>query len=386
LQYDQWNRPTQVSTPEGHVVQYRYNGNGQLYERTENGITTRYYYDGDHLIAEAEVTNGAITLKARYLYGREGLIARISADPQEQIQYGGIAYYEKNGHGDIVGLRDPEGNPLNTYAYDIWGNVLAEGTQETIPNPFLYSGEYWDKTTELQYLRARWYDPSVGRFISEDTVEGQIDNPLSLNLYTYVQNNPLRYKDPTGHFMEDVFAADVGGGGCDCGLYYPENPPEWDFGEAVGNAILELSGFNDFVTLAGSDASFGARGWAAFNLFGGRVLKYAGHGLENGINLVFFKHGDEITEGNSNIKNLYNSIKEAPKYPNGFTAVKNGTKKVNIKNKDILNALREIEPGDWKKVYKDGYDANGRKISIHYFLSPSGKVFDVKVKSDWSNK
>ncbi|WP_289356055.1 RHS repeat-associated core domain-containing protein [Paenibacillus sp. S-12] len=60
--------------------------------------------------------------------------------------------------------------------------------EERVPNIFRYSGEYWDAATNLQYLRARWYDPSVGRFINEDTYEGELGNPLTLNLYTYVQN------------------------------------------------------------------------------------------------------------------------------------------------------------------------------------------------------
>lgn len=58
-------------------------------------------------------------------------------------------------------------------------------------NSFRYSGELWDHTTELQYLRARWYDPSEGRFISEDTYEGKMTSLLSQNLYTYVHNNPV---------------------------------------------------------------------------------------------------------------------------------------------------------------------------------------------------
>ncbi|MFD2672954.1 RHS repeat-associated core domain-containing protein [Marinicrinis sediminis] len=66
-------------------------------------------------------------------------------------------------------------------------------------NPYRYSSEPWDKTTHLQYLRARWYVTSMGRFISEDSYEGEITNPLSLNLYTYVSNNSLRYTDPSGH-------------------------------------------------------------------------------------------------------------------------------------------------------------------------------------------
>ena len=93
--------------------------------------------------------------------------------------------------------------------------------EERVPNIFRYSGEYWDATTNLQYLRARWYDPSIGRFINEDTYGGDIKNPLSLNLYTYVENNPLQYIDPTGNSkcaftetaMECVGNGKGGGGG-----------------------------------------------------------------------------------------------------------------------------------------------------------------------------
>lgn len=87
----------------------------------------------------------------------------------------------------------------------------------------------------------------------------------------------------------------------------------------------------------------------------------------------------------SELTHTYNSIKDAPKYPNGFQGVQNGTRKVNINNGEALDELRKIESGQWKKVYKDGYDAYGNEISIHYFESKSGKVFDVKVTTGWSN-
>ncbi|WP_157272881.1 RHS repeat-associated core domain-containing protein, partial [Paenibacillus daejeonensis] len=78
----------------------------------------------------------------------------------------------------------------------IWGNPLT--VEEQVDNPFGYSGEYWDATTELQYLRTRWYDPGLGRFIQEDSFEGFMNRPSSLNAYTYVENNPLRFTDPMG--------------------------------------------------------------------------------------------------------------------------------------------------------------------------------------------
>lgn len=107
------------------------------------------------------------------------------------------------------------GEVLNNYTYDIWGNTLTKN--ETVPNLFRYSGEYWDERSKLQYLRARWYDPSAGRFINEDTYEGELENPLSQNLYTYVHNNPLIYVDPTGHYCVSADQKYSHSGGCDGG-------------------------------------------------------------------------------------------------------------------------------------------------------------------------
>ena len=191
--YDSRNRLTQVTTEDGKAVSYRYNGDNLMMERAENGVTTRYYYDDRaKIVAEGKVEgNGSITITASYVHDDYGkILAR-------QVPGQGMQYYVSNGHGDITEIRDAQGNVLNRYAYDIWGNPLVQ--EERVPNIFRYSGEYWDATTNLQYLRARWYDPSVGRFINEDTYEGEIKNPLSLNLYTYVSNNPLKYVDPSGH-------------------------------------------------------------------------------------------------------------------------------------------------------------------------------------------
>lgn len=188
--FDKRDRLTNVALTSGGNVSYKYNGDGLLWERTENGQTTRYYWDGDQVIAEANVVGGVATLKARYIRG-QGLVAR--EDGQ------GKAYYLQNGHGDVVNLMDSTGmTKLNSYNYDIFGNIVSQ--QENLPQPFKYSGEMMDDKVGLQYLRARWYDPSMGRFVGEDSYEGQIDNPLSQNRFTYVSNNPLVFVDPSGHW------------------------------------------------------------------------------------------------------------------------------------------------------------------------------------------
>ncbi|KAA2301493.1 hypothetical protein FY526_24740, partial [Clostridioides difficile] len=103
----------------GIQVDYTYNGDNLLVERVENGVTTRYYYD-DHaqIIAEAEVKSGTPVLKASYIRGAK----------LEAIQYGdgSKAYVQVNGHGDITELRDVNGELLNRYDYDIWGNTLSK--------------------------------------------------------------------------------------------------------------------------------------------------------------------------------------------------------------------------------------------------------------------
>ncbi|MDE5983779.1 MAG: RHS repeat-associated core domain-containing protein [Eubacterium sp.] len=84
-----------------------------------------------------------------------------------------------------------------TYRYDAYGNTTK--SNNTLNNPYQYNAEYTDSSTGLQYLRARYYDSSQGRFTAKDTYLGTIPNPLSRNLYTYVENNPLNYIDPSGH-------------------------------------------------------------------------------------------------------------------------------------------------------------------------------------------
>ena len=97
------------------------------------------------------------------------------------------------------------------------------------------------------------------------------------------------------------------------------------------------------------------------------------------------KH-EEAEPEQTALQQIFPSIKDAPKYPKGFRAVRNGTRKLRIENKQLLEKLREIEASEWRKVYGDGLDGNGRTISLHYFQSASGKVFDIKVKLGWSNK
>jgi len=80
----------------------------------------------------------------------------------------------------------------NRYGYDAFGNT--EYAEETVRNRFRYTGQQYDSVTGQYYLRARYYNPVIGRFLQEDTYYGD-----GLNLYAYCRNNPVRYYDPSGH-------------------------------------------------------------------------------------------------------------------------------------------------------------------------------------------
>ncbi|MFC5402393.1 S8 family serine peptidase [Cohnella soli] len=190
--YDLWDQLTSA-TVDGVTTTYMYDPDGLLYERSSKGSKTRYYYFKSQLIAKGNVaSNGSASLTARYIYG--------NSLAMQMDDEGNKLYYLTNAHGDVVELRKSDGGFENHYSYDLWGNVTGvANSNETVDNQFMYAGEFWDDATGLQYLRARWYDPSIGRFINKDTYEGQVDNPLTLNLYTYVQNNPLIHSDPSGH-------------------------------------------------------------------------------------------------------------------------------------------------------------------------------------------
>ena len=95
---------------------------------------------------------------------------------------------------------DASGKVLNSYQYDAFGNTMSYA--ETVANRFRYAGEQFDTITGQYYLRARYYDPQVGRFTQEDTYRGD-----GLNLYAYVANNPVKYVDPSGHCKDEIIAA-----------------------------------------------------------------------------------------------------------------------------------------------------------------------------------
>ena len=172
------------------------------------GSETRFIWDGANIVAELD-GNNAVT--ARYIRGLNLLLS----------DSGGVQkFYLYNGHGDVVQLAGSNGAILWRYDYDAFGNEREIAGQDASldGNPFRYCGEYFDKSSGTYYMRARYYQPSIGRFLTADAhwhpgnmiygdkeyEEDETRTPdifaimQSNNLYVYCINSPVRYIDPSG--------------------------------------------------------------------------------------------------------------------------------------------------------------------------------------------
>jgi RHS repeat-associated protein len=185
--YDFENHLT--STNDGITVVY--DGDGNRVSKTVNGLTTKYLVDTNNLTGYAQVVEelqNNLVLK-QYTYG---------LDLISQRQSGGVSFYNYDGHGSVRGLSNNFGNVTDTYTYDAFG-TLIERTGST-DNSYLYAGEQFDADLGFYYNRARYLNVSTGRFISQDSYEGNSSEPKSLHKYTYAENDAENNSDPSGNF------------------------------------------------------------------------------------------------------------------------------------------------------------------------------------------
>jgi RHS repeat-associated protein len=193
--YDAANRLTQVVSGTT-TVQFTYDGDGNRASKAVNGTTTSYLYDVNLPLPQllVETPGGQSTL---YLYGA-GLIACIAPDSTP-------TYYHYDGLGSVRLLSNASGQSVATYAYDAFGALRSATGNAT--NPFRFTGEQTDGETSLVYLRTRYYDPTLGRFITRDWFAGFAESPQSHNRYIYCQNNPVNLTDPSGEVAIVPFLA-----------------------------------------------------------------------------------------------------------------------------------------------------------------------------------
>jgi RHS repeat-associated protein len=178
------NQLTSVTLPgSGGTVSFRYDPFGRRIQKSSALGTTNFLYDGPNLMEEVDQSGNVL---ARYS-GGPWIDETLS-----QLQSAASSYYEQDGLGSVTSLSNAAGALANTYTYDAFGTLTA--STGTLTNPFQFTGREFDAETGLRYYRFRYFDPTIGRFISEDPIgfDGGI------NFYQYVQNNPSLLIDPFG--------------------------------------------------------------------------------------------------------------------------------------------------------------------------------------------
>jgi RHS repeat-associated protein len=176
--YDGFNRMVR-SNVNGEVAEYTYRADGLRNSKETAVGKTTHLWDCSNIVADMD---GSV-IASRYMRGI-GLILSDEGTATAQ------KFYLYNGHGDVVQLTSSGGVILWEYDYDAFGVERNPDPADT--NPWRYCGEYFDKETGSIYLRARYYNPVLGRFRTEDPIRD------GLNWYVYAGDNPLFYLDPFG--------------------------------------------------------------------------------------------------------------------------------------------------------------------------------------------
>ena len=178
--YDAFNRNTKVETFNGNIQINRYDAEGLRHEMEENGKLVTFIYRGDEVIAEESQED-------RIRYIRTSVL--LASDAESARTY---YHYASDEMSSVTHVVDSENEEiLNHYEYDAWGNLTV--CEEKVQNRFKFNSQQYDPISQQYYLRARYYNPVIGRFTQEDSY-----NVDGLNLYAYCRNNPVSYVDPSG--------------------------------------------------------------------------------------------------------------------------------------------------------------------------------------------
>ncbi len=182
--WDFENRLTSVILPgSSGTVSFKSDPFGRRIYKSSSSGTSIYAYDGDNLIEETNSSGAAV---ARYSQTQN------IDEPLAMLRSGATSFYQADGLGSVTSLTNAAGAAVQTYTYDSFGNIVA--TTGSLTNSFRYTGREFDSETSLYFYRARYYDQTSGRFISEDPLKSAVKR----NRYRYVSNSPTMLTDPSG--------------------------------------------------------------------------------------------------------------------------------------------------------------------------------------------
>ena len=193
---------------------YTYDADGLRGSKTVNGVKSTYEYVGGQLVYEKRGD-----MDIYYFYDSYG---NLSAIRYIDGTVDNLYYVVCNSRGDVEAFYNGLGTVKSRYIYDSWGNVIkvvnANGVEITnqndvaFINPIRYRGYYYDSETGLYYLKSRYYDPEVGRFINADGYVSTGQGVLGNNMFAYCGNNPVNMTDRNGSDPTPAWAIRINSG------------------------------------------------------------------------------------------------------------------------------------------------------------------------------
>src|SRR3990172_1662708 len=198
--YDSENRLIQV-TNGVDVITYEYDGDGRRIKRVTNDETTYYAYGvGLNVLTEF---SGQRVPKFDYIYAGNKNIARVNYDSSGVKE--SKTFYHSDHLGSNIAITDATSTVEWDRVYLPYGEGFNDPNVDYLQNTHEYTAKELDEDTGLYYYGARYYNPSIGRFMSVDPAGGDQTDPQSWNKYAYVQNNPFKFADPDGEFLETAW-------------------------------------------------------------------------------------------------------------------------------------------------------------------------------------
>ena len=177
-----WDARNQLTSITGAVnASFQYDAFGRRINKTVNGQSTDFLYDGDDVVQEQSGGSPAANLLVGDL---DSVFTRVDGIGSRALLVDGL--------GSTLALVDSAGTPQTEYTYEPFGKTMTSGAPSG--NPTQYTGRENDGTS-LYFLRARYYSPTLQRFISEDPLRLSAGDT---NFYSYVSNDPINWRDPLG--------------------------------------------------------------------------------------------------------------------------------------------------------------------------------------------
>lgn len=212
---------------------YDYQGNRLVKKTYSSGSLQKTTFSPNDGYETVKLASDGTTQNTSYYFVNDQLIAKKNPDGTKN-------YYHNDHLGSTNVLTSQTGTLVEETKYDPWGEVKTGGTK----SKFLFTGQEKDLETSLNYYNARYYDSHIRRFTQPDDIIQNVYDPQSLNRYSYVNNNPLRYTDPTGHYIET--ALDIAFIGIDLNDIKNDPTNLWNWaalgGDIAGTALPGITG------------------------------------------------------------------------------------------------------------------------------------------------